>query len=120
MALLKRLWEVIRDVDRVIVYCAENLENHIPVLSMNIEGFEAMNTGTMLDVDFNVATRTGLHCAPLVHEQIETMPIGGTVRFSVGPFNNEEDIDTAIQGVKEIVKLSGLWKVKKNTKYQGA
>ena len=106
MALIQMLWEGIRDINGVILYAADSLENHLPVLSMNIEGFEALNTGTMLDVDYNIAIRTGLHCAPLVHEQMGTEPIKGTVRFSIGPFNTEEHIDIAITGVREIVKVS--------------
>ncbi len=109
MELLRKLWEGIKDVERVNVYCANNLDNHIPVLSMNVEGFEAVNTGTMLDVDYDIATRTGLHCAPLVHHHIGTLEIKGTVRFSVGPFNIEEHIDAAIEGVKDIVKMSAKW-----------
>lgn len=109
MRLLRQLWEGLRETENVIVYCSNSLENHIPVLSMNVKGFEAMNTGTLLDVDYNVATRTGLHCAPLVHVQIGTAEIGGTVRFAVGPFNTEEHIETAIDGVREIVKMSRSW-----------
>jgi len=109
MGLMKKLWEGLREIDDVILYCAPNLENHLPVLSMNVKGFEAMNTGTMLDVDYNIATRTGLHCAPLVHVQMGTVPIGGTVRFSIGAFNTEEHIDVAINGTREIVKLSKSW-----------
>ncbi len=106
MKLISRLWEGIKDMDGVIVYMAENLNHHIPVLSMNVKGMEAMNTGTILDCDFNIATRTGLHCAPLVHQQMGTLPIGGTVRFSVGPFNTEAHIDRAIEGLKEIVSMA--------------
>lgn len=106
MLLMKRLWEGIKDIDDVILYCADDLVGHIPVLSFNIDGLEAMNTGTMLDVDYNIATRTGLHCAPFVHEQMGTDLIKGTVRFSIGPFNNEEHIDAAIIGVREISELN--------------
>ncbi len=109
MKLMRKLWEGIKDIDRVELYCAESLEGHIPVLSMNVTGFEATNTGTILDVDYDIATRTGLHCAPLVHEQLGTYPIGGTVRFSLGPFNTEEHIDAAIHAVGEIVKMSADW-----------
>ncbi len=105
MKLMKKLWEGIKDLDGVKVYAAESLEGHIPVLSMNVEGFEAMNTGTILDVDHNIATRTGLHCAPRVHQQLGTAEIHGTVRFSIGPFNTEEDIDAAINGIKDIVSI---------------
>lgn len=109
MKLMHKLWTGIKDIDRVKLYCAESLDNHIPVLSMNIEGFEAVNTGTILDVDYDIATRTGLHCAPLVHEQLGTAEIKGTVRFSLGPFNTEEQIDIAINAIEEIVKMSKGW-----------
>ena len=111
MILMKRLWDGIKDLDDVILYCARSLEGHIPVLSMNIRNFESGNTGTLLDVDHNVATRTGLHCAPMVHEQIGTDKIHGTVRFSVGPFNTEAHIDAAIAGVADIVESSRKWRL---------
>jgi selenocysteine lyase/cysteine desulfurase len=55
----------------------------------------------MIDVDHSIACRTGLHCAPLVHEQIGTAEIHGAVRFGIGPFNTEEHIDAAIEAVRE-------------------
>ena len=71
---------------------------------MNVDGLEAGDVGTMLDVDHDVATRTGLHCAPLVHAQLGTVAIHGAVRFSLGPFNTEEHIDTACRGVADIAR----------------
>jgi selenocysteine lyase/cysteine desulfurase len=67
---------------------------------------EAMNVGTILDVDHNIACRTGLHCAPLVHEGLGTDKVHGSVRFGIGPFNTEEHIDTAIGAVREIAELA--------------
>jgi selenocysteine lyase/cysteine desulfurase len=58
----------------------------------------------MLDVDFNIATRTGLHCAPLVHKQLGIADAGGAVRFSIGPFNTDGHIDTAIEAISEIAQ----------------
>jgi len=49
--------------------------------------------------------RTGLQCAPQVHVQLGTDKIHGTVRFSVGPFNTEKDIDRAIAAVGEIAAI---------------
>jgi len=60
----------------------------------------------MLDVDHNIATRTGLHCAPLVHQQLGLVESHGGVRFSVGAFNTEADIEAAIYGVAEIARWS--------------
>jgi cysteine desulfurase family protein len=105
MELTKKLRDGLKDVDGVTLYCQENLTDHISVLLCNVDGFEALNTGTILDVDYNIASRTGLHCAPLVHEQLGTTKIHGGVRFGIGPFNTEEDIQTAIEAVKEIVEM---------------
>jgi len=102
MRLTRRLVEGLREIPGVRLYCQDDLENHIAVVLFNVEGFEAGNTGTILDVDHSIACRTGLHCAPLVHEQIGTAAIHGGVRFGIGPFNTDADIDAAIAGVREI------------------
>lgn len=96
------LAEGLRGIPRVKLYCLDSLENHIAVLAFNIEGIEASDVGTMLDVDFGIACRTGLHCAPLVHEQLGTDKIHGAVRFGLGPFNTEEHVRTAVEAVGKI------------------
>ena len=53
------------------------------------------------DVDHDVLTRTGLHCAPLLHEHYGTAP-RGTVRFSIGPFNTKDQILHAVNAVEKI------------------
>ncbi|MFA5403545.1 MAG: aminotransferase class V-fold PLP-dependent enzyme [Ignavibacteria bacterium] len=105
MLLWEKLRKGIQNIENVIIYCADNIENHNPVLCFNIKGFDAGDVGTMLDVDYNIACRTGLHCAPLVHVGIGTDKIHGTVRLSIGPFNTEEHIDKAVEAVKEIAAL---------------
>ncbi len=105
MKLWDRLRQGLQKIDGVITYCADSVENHNAVLSFNIQGWEAGDVGTMLDVDHNIACRTGLQCAPKVHEQLGTDKIHGTVRFSLGPFNVEEHIDAAIEAVQEIASI---------------
>ncbi len=105
ISLWDKLRKGIQKIDKVTTYCAQDSENKIPVLSFNIKGWEALNTGTMLDGDYNIACRTGLQCAPLVHVQLGTDKIHGTTRFSIGPFNTEEDIDAAIEAVEEIASI---------------
>ena len=104
-----KLWEKARDalgsIDNVTLYCAGSADNKIAVLSFNVEGWEAADVGTMLDVDHNIACRTGLHCAPLVHRQMGTEEIHGTVRVGIGPFNTEEHIDALIDAVGEIAEI---------------
>ncbi len=102
MRLARILLDGLRAIPRVKLYCLDSLEDHIAVLAFNIEGMDAADVGTMLDVDFGIACRTGLHCAPRVHEQIGTDKIHGAVRFGIGPFNTEEHIRTAVEAVGKI------------------
>jgi cysteine desulfurase family protein len=102
MKLTRMLRDGLREIDGILLYGQDDLADHIAVLSFNVDGMEALNTGTLLDGEYNIACRTGLHCAPLVHEQLGTDKIGGTVRIGIGPFNTEEHIQTAIQAVAEI------------------
>jgi cysteine desulfurase/selenocysteine lyase len=104
MKLARKLVAGFKRIEGVTVYCCDSLENHLSTISMNVAGLEAGDVGIMLDVDFNIATRTGLHCAPLVHEQLGTIKIHGAVRFAIGAFNTEKHIDTAIEAVAEIAK----------------
>jgi cysteine desulfurase/selenocysteine lyase len=105
MHLLGMLRDGLRQIDGVTLYCQEKLDKHIGILSFNVDGLEAMDTGTMLDVDYSITCRTGLHCAPRVHEQQGTDKIHGSVRFGLGPFNTTEDIQAAIKAVGEIARI---------------
>jgi len=105
MKLTKMLRDGLQDVEGVTLYCQDDLTDHIGIFLFNIDGFEAMDVGTLLDVDYNIACRTGLHCAPLIHEHLGTAEIHGAVRFGIGPFNTGEHIHTAIEAVKEIAAM---------------
>jgi len=105
MQLLEMLRDGLRRIDGVTLHCQDDLANHIGVLSFNVEGIEAAEVGTLLDVDHNIACRTGLHCAPMVHEQLGTDKIHGSVRFGLGPFTTESDIQKAVAAVEEIAAL---------------
>ncbi len=107
MALWTTLRNAMAEIDGVTLYGATVVpgKQRISVLSFNIEGLEAMDTGTMLDVDHNIACRTGLHCTPMVHEHLGTDKLHGAVRFGIGAFNNEAHIRTAIDAVSEIAEM---------------
>jgi selenocysteine lyase/cysteine desulfurase len=105
------LWDKLRkglqQLSGVTTYCAEDPVNQNAVLSLNVKGFASGDVGTILDVDYNIACRTGLQCAPMVHQVLGTDQLQGTVRLSIGPFNTEEHIDKAIQAFAEIASLRG-------------
>ena len=103
MRLTRILRDGLNELDGVVLYCQDELTDHIAVISFNVDGMEALDVGTLLDGEYDIACRTGLHCAPLVHEQLGTDRIGGAVRIGIGPFNTEDHIRTAIEAIGEIV-----------------
>lgn len=106
MKLTKQLVEGLRRIDGVQLYCCDRLENHLPTILMNVAGMDPGDVGIMLDVDHNIAVRTGLHCAPRVHEQIGTLHTHGGVRFSIGAFNTKQEVEIAIHAVGEIARTA--------------
>lgn len=102
MELARVLFDALHQTDGVTVYCAESLEQRMPVFAFNFDRIDPAQAGTRLDVDYNVACRTGLHCAPLVHESIGTAP-AGAVRLSVGPETTLADVEA---GAAAIVALA--------------
>jgi len=106
MALWRQLRDGLAGIEGVTMYCADDVpgKGRISVLSFNIDGLEAADAGTMLDVDHNIACRTGLHCTPMVHERLGTDRVRGAARFGIGPFNNEGQIAKAIRAVAEIAE----------------
>ncbi|TET69147.1 MAG: aminotransferase class V-fold PLP-dependent enzyme [Candidatus Aminicenantes bacterium] len=102
MKLVTKLRDGLKNVEGVTLYCQDDLTDHIAIFLFNIDGLEALNTETILDVDYNIACRTGLHCAPLTHKQLGTAKLHGAARVGIGPFNTEEHIKIAIEAVKEI------------------
>lgn len=102
MELTRKLVDGFREIEGVTVYGCDDLEHHLSTVTINLEGVEAGNVGTMLDCDYNVAVRTGLHCAPRVHQQMGTLELYGSVRFAVGAFNTEAEVDAALHAVAEI------------------
>jgi cysteine desulfurase family protein len=101
MELFARLQQGLQAIDGVTLHGPTRLDDRLPVLSFTVTGLDPSDIGTMLDVDYNIAARTGLHCAPLIHQQMGTGE-RGTVRLSIGPMNVESDIEKAIQAVSEI------------------
>jgi selenocysteine lyase/cysteine desulfurase len=101
MEMFSRLQAGLAEIDGVTLHGTRSLENRLPVLSFTVAGRDPSDVGTFLDVDHNIATRTGLQCAPLIHDQMGTSP-RGTVRMSVGPANTAADIEAAIEAVGAI------------------
>lgn len=88
----------------VQLYLPSEEVEHTSVLSLNIPGYTADEVGVILSEDYDIAVRTGYHCAPFVHTFLDTVDSHGTVRVSIGYFNTNKDVDTFINAVKEIME----------------
>ena len=93
------------NIENVTVYGINQIQT--PTISFNIEGTDCQTVGMLLDSQFQIECRTGLHCAPLIHEKIGSANFGGTVRFSPGIFTTAKEIDLAIAAVKTIAREMG-------------
>lgn len=104
MRLARRLHQGLEHIDGVTLYCADLERDHLPVFAFNIDGLSAEHAGTFLDVEHDVITRTGLHCAPGVHRGIGTFAGDGTVRFAPGVFTTDDEVERAITAVSEVAE----------------
>ena len=106
-ALTERLIAGLREIHGVRVYGPMSVERRVGVVSITLGHYDPQEAAATLDAAYRVQVRSGLHCAPLMHAALETLSIGGTVRFSVGLFNTTEHIDAAIAAVREMAQEQG-------------
>lgn len=99
--LVNRLHEGVRELKGVKIYSKNEFDNNSGILAMNFEGIDSTEVSYALDKAFGIATRAGLHCAPVAHETLGTLQ-SGIVRFSVGCFNTMEEIDATLDALRQI------------------
>ena len=109
VAMARRLYEGVRQIDGVTVYgdwetfSSDESPLRAGVLSLNVGEISSADVSDMLMQGWGIATRPGAHCAPLMHEALGTRE-QGVVRFSTSWFTTQEEIDTAIEAVREIAQ----------------
>ena len=85
--------------DRVIA--DKRCEGRVGLVGINLAGFAPPETAAILDEQFDIAVRAGLHCAPYAHKHLGTFP-HGTVRLSVGLLTTAEEMREAAAAFDEI------------------
>ena len=85
-----------------VLYNPGSNVGHTSVLSFTLPGYDSNDVGTILSGDYDIAVRTGYHCAPFVHDFLGTKGNQGTIRVSVGYFNSIADIDALLHAVNEL------------------
>lgn len=99
--LIDYLKNKLKQIDGITVYEAVGKDN-VGILSFNLEGYSSSDVSAILSEDFNICVRGGYHCAPFVHNFIQSINQYGTIRVSVSAFTTRDDIDELIQSVEEL------------------
>jgi len=103
MSLMWRFYNGVKDIEGVKIYGDFDAKDRCPIVSINLSDYESGTVSDELANRFEIATRPGGHCAPLMHKALGTVD-QGAVRFSFSHFNTEEEVDTAINAVRTLIE----------------
>ena len=99
--LMWRFYEGVKDIPGVKVYGYFSTRERCAIVTLNIGDYDSSEVSDELLMTYGISTRAGGHCAPLMHEALGTVE-QGAVRFSFSHYNTDEELNTAIQAVKEM------------------
>ncbi|MBE5902146.1 MAG: aminotransferase class V-fold PLP-dependent enzyme [Lachnospiraceae bacterium] len=102
-ALALRFYEGIRNIEGIRVYSDMEAKQHTGVVALNIRDYDSAMVADALSEDYDIATRAGAHCAPRMHQALHTTE-QGAVRFSFSWFNTEEEVDKAVEAIRELAE----------------
>ena len=72
------------------------------VVSFSVAGYAPQEIAALLDSAYGIQVRAGYHCAAGIHERLGSRSAGGTVRVSIGPFTDEDQMDQLLTALREI------------------
>ena len=99
---LKKIKELDISEEKISIIGKENVDERTAVVSIQTPERDVSEVAYLLDKNYGIMTRVGLHCAPSAHKTLGTYPIG-TIRFSFGYFNTEEEVLFAVKALEEIL-----------------
>jgi cysteine desulfurase family protein len=97
----RRFRDGLAGVEGVTLHSPADPADSVGIASLNVEGVPCATVARLLDDEWGVMTRAGLHCSPAAHRSLGTAP-EGTLRFSWGNVTSDRDIDVAIEAVRTI------------------
>ena len=93
------------EIPGMTLYGTRNPALQVDTIAFNIGGLSPSEAGFVLDDEFGIQTRIGLHCAPAAHRTIGTFP-SGAIRFAPGIFTSNDDVHYALDAVRQLLKRS--------------
>ena len=104
--LLRRFLKGLRSIKDILIYGSNDLDKKVGVVSINLMNLSAARFSHLLQNEYNISVRGGLHCAPMLHKKMGTAS-KGMVRFSFSYFNTAKEIDNALNAIDIISKKEG-------------
>ncbi len=92
----------LRAIRGIRVYAAIDEAAAIPVVSLTVEGWDNHDLASVLDANFGIEARAGLHCAALVHNFIGTITESGTLRISLGHDSTQAEVRAVLNALRTI------------------
>lgn len=99
--LTERLLQGLDEIPGATFYGPRSWEKRLGIVSFNLTGFTSSELASLLDDDYGICVRSGLHCSPLSHSTLGTLRIG-VVRASFSYLNTSEDVDALLRALQEI------------------
>ena len=103
ISLAELFYTEVKQIPGIKIYGDLEARTRVPVIALNIWEVASGEISDELYQRFGIATRSGAHCAPLLHEAFHTRE-QGMVRFSFSHFNTEEEIRAAIAAIKVLTE----------------
>lgn len=100
-SLAERFLAGVREIPGIALYGAFGQPMRSAIVSLNVGDIDSAEISDALMQGWGIATRPGAHCAPLMHRALGTER-QGIVRFSFGYFNTDEEVDTAIDALRDL------------------
>lgn len=101
--LLRRFLEGVRQIPGIQVYGDFSQPRRCAIAALNLKDVDSAAVADALMTDYGIAVRSGAHCAPRMHQALGTAS-QGAVRFSFSWFNTEQEVDAAIQALRELAQ----------------
>jgi cysteine desulfurase / selenocysteine lyase len=99
----RRFLDALAGIDGLALHGPADPTDSVGIVSLNVEGVPCATVARLLDDEWGVMTRAGLHCSPAAHRSLGTAP-EGTIRFSWGYDTTEQDIDVAVEALRAIAE----------------
>jgi len=98
-----RLLEQLSGLPGISIPGPASAEQRVGTVSFRLDSLDPQTAASLLETEFGIECRAGLHCAPRMHAALGDLQAGGTVRLSTGPFTTNEEIDAVVQAIRTLV-----------------